>query len=132
MVLSWDAPSLDQQNGQIISYIVNFEGIQILIADDGTTLTRGQVNFNRIYPASQNRTQVIDDLLPYHNYTVRIAAATRLGESSYSSPYIATTHDGSKLIVQKISLLYVLFQRHLINCNIYSIYFFYFLVQSII
>ena len=71
---------------------------QVLYFDDGRVFVSQVMNSNRTYLASENRTQVIDTLQPHHNYTVRIAAATRVGLSSYSPPYAVTTNDGGKLI----------------------------------
>jgi len=98
-VLSWNPPSLDQQNGPITFYLVTIEETQVLYTNDGTALRRGPVISNRTYLASESRTQVIDTLQPHHNYTVRIAAATQMGLGPYSSAYTATTIDGGKYII---------------------------------
>ena len=98
-MFSWDPPSLNQQNGQLTHYHVTIEETQVLYGDDGTTWRRETISSNRTYSASVNRTQVIDALEPHHNYTIRIAAATRMGLSSYSPAYTATTIDGGEFII---------------------------------
>ena len=98
ITLSWELPSLEEQNGLLVQYHVIVMEIQILYLDNGTVTSQMGMNFNRTYNVSEGRTQLIDMLHPSYNYTVRIAAATVVGIGPFSDPItVMTLEDGECL-----------------------------------
>ena len=92
--LSWEPPSPEEHNGEIISYHIIAMETQILYLDNGTVILQMGMNFNRTY-VSEGRTQLIGMLHPSYNYTVRIAAATVVGIGPFSDPItVMTLEDG--------------------------------------
>ena len=83
-ILSWERPSPEQENGQLISYHVIIIETQIHYTDDGAEITGLQTYLNRTFNVSEGRSQLIDMLHPDYNYTVRIAAATGPGIGPFS------------------------------------------------
>ena len=98
ITLSWDQPSLEEQNGILTIYHVIIMETQILYLDNGTVISQMGMNFNRTYNVSEGRTQLIDMLHPSYNYTVRIAAANAVGIGPFSEPItVMTLEDGEFL-----------------------------------
>ena len=98
ITLSWDQPSLEEQNGILTIYHVIIMETQILYLDNGTVISQMGMNFNRTYNVSEGRTQLIDMLHPSYNYTVRIAAANAVGIGPFSDPItVMTLEDGEFL-----------------------------------
>ena len=99
IMLTWERPSLEQENGLLERYHVIVIETQIHYTDNGTEITRMGTWFNRTYEVSEGRMQVIDGLHPDYNYTVRIAAATQPGIGPFSDGItVRTTMDGELLI----------------------------------
>ena len=95
ITLSWEPPSLEEQNGLLVQYHVISMETQILYLDNGILDSPMGENFNRTYDVSEGRTQLIDILHPSYNYTVRIAAATVVGIGPFSDPItVMTLEDG--------------------------------------
>ena len=95
IMLSWDRPSLEQQNGILTIYHVIIMETQILYLDNGTVYSPMGENFNRTYNVSEGRMQSVDMLHPSYNYTVMIAAATEPGIGPFSNPItVMTLEDG--------------------------------------
>ena len=100
ITLSWERPSLEEQNGILTMYHVIIMETQILYLDNGTTITRMGNNFNRTYNVSEGRVQLVDTLHPSYNYTVRIAAATAAGIGPFSDPItVMTLEDGEFCVI---------------------------------
>ena len=95
IMLLWERPSLEEENGLLIHYHVVVIETQIHYTDDGTEITGMQAYLNRTYNVSEGRTQLIDMLHPDYNYTVRIAAATGVGVGPFSDAItVRTDMDG--------------------------------------
>ena len=95
IMLTWERPSLEEENGLLISYHVIVIETQIHYMDNGTEITGMQTYLNRTYDVSEGRSQLIDDLHPDYNYTVRIAAATEPGIGPFSNAItVRTNMDG--------------------------------------
>ena len=99
ITLSWDRPSLEEQNGILTIYHVIIMETQVLYLDDGTVITPMGENFNRTYDVSEGRIQLVDMLHPHHNYTVRIAAATAAGIGPFSDPITVLTFEDGECYV---------------------------------
>ena len=97
ITLSWDRPSLEEQNGILTIYHVIIMETQILYLDNGTVISPMGENFNRTYDVSEARIQLVDMLHPSYNYTVRIAAATEPGIGPFSDPITVMTLEDGKL-----------------------------------
>ena len=95
IMLTWERPSLEEENDLLLQYHVIAIETQIHYTDDGAEITGIQRYLNRTYNASEGRTQLIDSLHPDYNYTVRIAAATEPGIGPFSDAItVRTDMDG--------------------------------------
>ena len=95
IMLSWERPSIEEENGLLVCYHVIVTEAQIHYTDDGVEFTEMQRQLNRTYNVSEGRTQLIDSLHPDYNYTVRIAAATEPGIGPFSDAItVITDMDG--------------------------------------
>ena len=105
-MLSWDPPPIGEQNGILIRYHVIVIETQIHYMDDGTEITGMQRYLNRTYNVSEGRMQLIDNLHPDYNYTVRIAAATEPGIGPFSDAITNRTDmDGEFVVISQLSTL---------------------------
>ena len=95
-MLTWDRPSLEEENGLLVCYHVIVIETQIHYNDDGAEITGTQRFLNRTYNVSEGRAQLIDMMIhPDYNYTVRIAGATEPGIGPFSDPItVRTQMDG--------------------------------------
>ena len=92
IMLSWERPSLEEENGLLVRYHVIVIETQIHYTDDGAEITGMQRYLNRTYNVSEGRAQLIDSLHPDYNYTVRIAAATELEIGPFSDAITVRAH----------------------------------------
>ena len=98
IMLTWERPSLEEENGLLVRYHVIVIETQIYYFDNGTEL-RGMSQFlNRTYNVSEGRMQLIGGLHPDYNYTVRIAAATEPGIGPFSDDITVRTNMDGELI----------------------------------
>ena len=83
MVVSWNSPPSEDQNGIIMYYLLLITQEQFNISD-------------RVINTISNATSyIVANLEEYNNYTCRVAAATRIGPGPYSAPiYFNTPEDG--------------------------------------
>ena len=101
IMLTWERPSPEEENGLLIRYHVIIIETQIHYTDDGAEITGLQTYLNRTFNVSEGRSQLIDMLHPDYNYTVRIAAATRPGVGPFSDAItVRTDMDGELLFMQ--------------------------------
>ena len=101
IMLTWERPPPEGENGLLLVYHVIVIETQIHYMDDGTEI-RGMQRYllNTTYNVSEGRAQIIDDLHPDYNYTVRIAAATEPGIGPFSDPVTNRTYmDGEFITV---------------------------------
>ena len=97
IMLTWERPSPDEENGLLVQYHVIVMETQIHYTDDGAEITGMQRFLNRTYNVSEGRAQLIDMMIhPDYNYTVRIAAATEPGIGPFSDAITARTLMDSK------------------------------------
>ena len=109
IMLTWERPSLEEENGLLVRYHVIVIETQIHYNDDGVEITRMERYLNRTYNVSEGRAQLIDSLHPDYNYTVRIAAATEPGIGPFSNATtVRTEMDGKLLIITYCLLAYQL------------------------
>ena len=96
IMLTWERPSPEQENGLLELYHVIVIETQIHYTDDGAEITGMQRYLNRTYNVSEGRAELIDEMIrPDYNYTVRIAAATEPGIGPFSDPItVRTDTDG--------------------------------------
>ena len=92
IMLTWERPSPEQENGLLIRYHVIIIETQIHYTDDGAEITGMQTYLNMTYNVSEGRSQLIDMLHPDYNYTVRIAAATGPGIGPFSDAITNRTY----------------------------------------
>ena len=95
ILLEWERPPPDEENGLLIRYHVIVIQTQIHYFDNGTEMRGMEEYLNRTYNVSEGRTQLIDNLHPDYNYTFRIAAATEPGIGPFSDAItVRTDMDG--------------------------------------
>ena len=95
IMLTWERPSPEEENGLLVRYHVIVIETQIKYTDNGTEITGMQRYLNITYIVSEGRAQLIDMLHPDYNYTVRIAAATEPGIGPFSDAItVRTDMDG--------------------------------------
>ena len=98
MRLSWNPPTIGEQNGILLLYHVIIVETPILYLDNGSLSSPMGMSFNRTYNVSEGLEQLIEMLHPSYNYTVRIAAATAAGIGPFSDPItVMTLEDGEYL-----------------------------------
>ena len=119
IMLTWERPSIEEENGLLVRYHVIVIETQIHYTDDGAEITGMQTYLNITYDVSEGRAQLIDSLHPDYNYTVRIAAATEPGIGPFSdATTVRTDMDGEllsyyhSLMLFYIKLLMVLLVSH--------------------
>ena len=80
-VLTWQPPPFDQQNGVILSYVIDMivveTGDNFLLFSNSTALT-------------------ITNLKPFRTYICFIAAQTSVGTGPYGNPFVFYTPDDGK------------------------------------
>jgi len=103
IMLSWEPPLLEQQNGQLIRYHVFITESQLVYVNNRTIEVPGN-NRNRTFDTSESRVQIIDSLTPDHIYTVRIAAATSTGIGPFSTAITVTTPKNGKSYIIAIRI----------------------------
>lgn len=81
LIIQWDFPEPEDQNGIIIGYVV-----EINATETGETYQL----------TSTLSTVIIDTLQPFTTYVCRIAARTRVGTGPYSIAITATTLQDGK------------------------------------
>ena len=74
--IAWDPPASEEQNGIIISYIVNITGVE----------TGEQLQLT-----SQSQSVNITGLMPYTTYLCIVAASTAIGPGPFSAQIIIRT-----------------------------------------
>ena len=98
IILTWERPSPEEENGLLIRYHVIIIETQIHYTDDGEEITGMETYLNTTFTVSEGRLQVIDMLHPDYNYTVRIAAATGPGIGPFSDAITNRTDMDGELI----------------------------------
>ena len=107
VMLTWERPPLEEENGLLVCYRVIVIETQIHYMDNGTEITGMETYLNRIYNVSEGHTQLIDGLHPDYNYTVRIAAATEAGIGPFSDPVTVRTIMDGELLLMTIYQYYI-------------------------
>ena len=83
LLLRWEPPELEDQNGIITGYVINVTGLET-----GTTFEL----------TSPGASLMVDGLRPFTTYICRIAAETSVGVGPYSTAVTAVTQqDGKQL-----------------------------------
>ena len=95
IMLTWERPPMEEENGLLVNYHVIVIETQIHYTDDGEEIRGMDRYLNRTYDVSERREQLIDLLHPDYNYTVSIAAVTEPGIGPLSDPItVRTDMDG--------------------------------------
>ena len=116
IILTWESPPMDAENGLLLVYHLIVIETQIQYSDDGEEIRGMERYLNRTYNVSEGRVQLIDMLHPDYNYTVRIAAATEPGIGPFSDPITVRTYmDGEK------TAFFIL--KHKVICTIVTPFF---------
>ena len=88
----WRDPPLDDQNGQIVHYVVRY-----FLADDRNSVKEEEVE------AAEGQDDVIehvvDQLQPFTTYEFAVAAATAAGQGPFSNPSSVRMPQDSKLCI---------------------------------
>ena len=103
IMLAWERPPMEEENGLLLIYHVIVIETQIHYTDDGEEIRGIQTYLNRTYNISEGREQLIDMLHPDYNYTVSVAAATEPGIGPFSDPItVRTDMDGEYTYIQEM------------------------------
>ena len=100
IMLTWERPSPEEENGLLLVYHVIIIETQIHYRDNGTEITGRETYLNRTFNVSEGRSQLIDVLHSDYNYTVSIAAATGPGIGPFSEAITNRTYMDSELIIK--------------------------------
>ena len=92
IMLTWERPPPEEENGLLLVYHVIVIETQIYYLDNGTVAMPNEAYLNTTYNVSEGRTQLIDELHPDYDYTVRIAAATEPGIGPFSDEITVRTY----------------------------------------
>ena len=99
IMLTWERPPLEEENGLLVHYHVIVIEAQIHYFDNGTELRGIQGYLNTTYNVSEGHVQLINESIhPDYNYTVRIAAATEPGIGPFSDPVTVRTNMDGELM----------------------------------
>ena len=104
IMLTWERPPMEEENGLLLIYHVIVIETQIHYTDNGEEIRGMERYVNRTYDVSEGRAQLIDLLHPDYNYTVSIAAATEPGIGPFSDPITERTEMDGELYI-----LYIFF-----------------------
>ena len=92
IILSWERPLSEEENGVLLVYHVIIIETQIYYLDNGVVTTLAQTYLNTTYDILEEHTQFIEELHPDYDYTVRIAAATAIGIGPFSDAITVRTY----------------------------------------
>ena len=92
IILSWTSPPQEEENGLLLVYHVIIIETQIYYLDNGAVTTPMETYLNTTYDVSEGYKQLIDELHPDYDYTVRIAAATGVGIGPFSDGITVRTY----------------------------------------
>ena len=117
IMLTWERPSPEEENGLPLRYHVIVIETQIHYTDNGAEITGMQRYLNRTYNFSEERAQLIDEMIhPDYNYTVRIAAATEPEIGPFSDPItVRTRMDGELMSLHYCKNYYLLLTFNMIS-----------------
>ncbi len=88
VALSWQAPHMDEQNGRLLSYTLEYS-----ISGSPDAAQEISVPVDSSGGGSQER--VVEGLQPYTTYQFRVRAVNEVGEGPFSNPVvIITPEDG--------------------------------------
>ena len=103
IMLTWERPPLEEENGLLVDYHVIVIETQIHYFDNETEITAMQRYLNTTYNVSVGRMQLINESIhPDYNYTVRIAAATEPGIGPFSDEITVRTNMDGELSIKCI------------------------------
>ena len=88
--ITFDPPSGINQNGQITSYIVTYQGVLFNTTEYNTTVSVSSV----VYPLTESSSVCIYNLEEYDNYTVMIRAVNGAGEGAAAMISVETLEAG--------------------------------------
>ena len=94
--LSWDPPSVEQQNGKLIRYHIFIKEYLLVTVNNRTIEVPGN-DRNRTFDITKGHVQLINNLFSNHIYTVRVAAATSAGIGPFSTAITVTTPEDGKI-----------------------------------
>ena len=113
IMLTWERPSIEEENGLLIRYHVIVIETQIHYTDDGAEIIGMQRYLNRTYNVSKGRAQLIDMLHPDYNYTVIIAAATEPGIGPFSDPITVRTDMDGEYVLQYLNSATIMYMYNI-------------------
>jgi len=96
MNISWEPPPLDHHNGLIVTYHLVVTDILTAHGSDYSKSTPGRAM--NISVAASSNPYLINNLVANQTYTVRIAAATRVGVGPFSVELNETTQEDGKFV----------------------------------
>ena len=90
MALSWQAPHMDEQNGRLLSYTLEY-------SISGSPDVAQEISVPVDSSGGDNQERVVEGLQPYATYQFRVRAVNEVGEGPFSNPVVITTPEDGKL-----------------------------------
>ena len=90
MALSWQAPHMDEQNGRLLSYTLEY-------SISGSPNATKEISVPVDSSGGGNQERVVEGLQPYTTYQFRVRAVNEVGEGPFSNPVVITTLEDGKL-----------------------------------
>ena len=88
MALSWQAPHMDEQNGRLLSYTLEY-------SISGSPDAAQEISVPVDSSEGGNQQRVVEGLQPYTTYQFRVRAVNEVGAGPFSNPVvIITLEDG--------------------------------------
>ena len=90
MALSWQAPHMDEQNGRLLSYTLEYS-----ISGSPDAVIQ-EISFPVNSSGGGNQEMVVEGLQPYTAYQFRVRAVNEVGEGPFSNPVVIITLEDGK------------------------------------
>ena len=116
VVLSWQAPHMDEQNGHLLSYILEY-------SISGSPDAAQEISVPVDSSGGGNQQRVVEGLQPYTIYQFRVRAVNVVGAGPFSNPVVIITLEDGKWDLSKY-----------VKCSLdlFSVRYLYFQLQSLV
>ena len=89
VALSWQAPHMDEHNGRLLSYTLEY-------SISGSPDAAQEISVPVDSSGGGNQERVVEGLQPYTTYQFRVRAVNEVGEGPFSNPVVIITPEDGK------------------------------------